>query len=47
MKKLFAACAMALVLTGCASGVKIVDTNNDTADSVMGLEYRDFEKGSR
>jgi uncharacterized protein (TIGR02722 family) len=46
MKKLFAACAMALVLTGCASGVKIVDTNNDTADSVMGLEYRDFEKAA-
>ena len=46
MNKFISMCFLAAALTGCASGVQIVDTNNDTAESVMGLEYRDFEKAA-
>ncbi|SIT72413.1 hypothetical protein SAMN05216526_1644 [Ectothiorhodosinus mongolicus] len=30
-------------LSGCATGVQMVDTRNDRGEAVVGLDYRDFE----
>lgn len=48
MIKKFAAIALSsLLFAGCATpGATYVDTNNDTSGTVMGLEYRDFEKAA-
>ena len=47
MKKVIAMTLLSLVFTGCAApGASYVDTNNDTSGTVMGLEYRDFEKAA-
>lgn len=36
----------ATVLTGCATGVEMVDTSNDRGEAVVGLDYRDFDKAA-
>ncbi|MBB3048877.1 hypothetical protein FHR99_003151 [Litorivivens lipolytica] len=47
MKKILSILLFTVAITGCASqGVQLVDTSNDTAGTVMGLEYRDFEKAA-
>ncbi len=47
MKRIFAAALISSALVGCAApGATYVDTNNDTSGTVMGLEYRDFEKAA-
>jgi len=35
-----------LLLSGCAQKVQKIDLNNDTADQVMGLDYRDFNEAA-
>lgn len=34
------------LLTACAPTVEMVDTNNDKAEAVTGLDYRDFERAA-
>ena len=47
MKKIAAIALLSLIFTGCAApGASYVDTSNDTSGTVMGLEYRDFEKAA-
>jgi uncharacterized protein (TIGR02722 family) len=47
MKKLLIIALSTLIFAGCAApGAQYVDTSNDTAGTVMGLEYRDFEKAA-
>jgi uncharacterized protein (TIGR02722 family) len=47
MKNFIFISVILLTLVGCAApGVQYVDTSNDTADTVIGLEYRDFEKAA-
>lgn len=36
----------ASVVTGCATGVEMVDTKNDRGDAVVGLDYRDFDRAA-
>lgn len=41
------ACVLLLGLSGCAGqSVEMVDTRNDHAEAVAGLDYRDFEKAA-
>ncbi|TCD48271.1 penicillin-binding protein activator LpoB [Chlorobium sp. N1] len=42
-KKLLAAVAVALTMSGCSSSVQQIDTHNDQGKAVMGLDYRDFQ----
>ena len=44
--KMFVAMFLAFIVSGCATTTQLVDTRNDTSGTVMGLEYRDFEKAA-
>lgn len=48
MPKITAAVVLgvAIVLTGCAGSVEMVDTRNDRGDAVAGIDYRDFERAA-
>jgi uncharacterized protein (TIGR02722 family) len=42
-KNILAALAVAVTMSGCATSVQHIDTNNDQGKAVMGLDYRDFQ----
>lgn len=47
LKKTLIAAALLASLAGCATpAVEMVDTRNDQGESVVGLDYRDFEKAA-
>ena len=46
IKKTLIAIAITSTLAGCAAPVEVVDTRNDKAEAVVGLDYRDFEKAA-
>lgn len=46
MKKLIILALAAVILTGCATPTRNIDTHNDPGAAVMGLDYRDFEQAA-
>lgn len=46
MKKLLITLTAALLMAGCTPKTTNIDTRNDTAGALMGLDYRDFDRAA-